>query len=129
MECRCNKGKIQKAHGKPARTDITGFHGCDYMNKENVDCRATSGIYLQWERAETEKLPYVEQGRYQAVSTGEHLLVPDLGLVLRSTEMDGVWINGPFRVNREKEENGKEGKLKEGDDSLDALSFRSGQVP
>ena len=53
----------------------------------------------------------MEQGRYQAVSTGEHLLVPDLGLVLRSTDMDGVWVNGPFRANQEEDGKGRENKL------------------
>ena len=63
----------------------------------------------------------MEQGSYLAVSTGEHLLVPDLGLVLKSTEIKGIWINGPFRANQEEGAKGKETKLKAGDESLDAL--------
>ena len=62
-----------------------------------------NGIYLRWEKAELEELPYLKKGEYKAVRTEDHLLIPKLGLVLKETAK-GHWENGPFKAVRVKNE-------------------------
>eukprot|EP00116_Pleurobrachia_bachei_P003197 sb/3463459/ len=106
MECLHYEGAIVKRHGQPGRTDLTSFHGCTYGKGR---CRAKDGMYLRWTPEEIEEEEYNLQGRYSAVATENHLLIPKLAMVLTVTEGKGPWDSGVFRIEKI-EEKGNENK-------------------
>jgi hypothetical protein len=99
ISCKHYEGNMYAKHDHGAKTDLTGFRGCEY--KEGY-CRALDGMYLKWEVIPEVAVEYMEVGEFDALKINGHLLIEKLGLVLEigDDENATTWVDREFRVTK-----------------------------
>ena len=120
ISCKHFQGSVYAKHGGVARTDLTGFRGCDYSKGY---CRALDGMYLKWEVMPEVEADFVEVGKYEALKINNHLLIEELGQVFEVGLTENVtrWIDREFRLTKIEEVQGIVPNITANSDGIDAL--------